>query len=54
MNVSIGEAALVVGVSVSTLREWDRKGKFKPAFRTSGGHGRCCDCCCLEGCRKSS
>ena len=40
MNVSIGEAAIIVGVSVSTLREWDRNGKFKPAFRTNGGHRR--------------
>jgi len=40
MHVSIGEAAMILGVSVSTLREWDRNGKFKPTFRTSGGHRR--------------
>ena len=40
MNVSIGEAALIIGVSVSTLREWDKNETFKPTFRTVGGHRR--------------
>jgi len=37
--VSIGKAAKMMGVSLETLRNWDRNGKFKPA-RTVGKHRR--------------
>ena len=37
--VRIGEAAKVLGVSVSTLRRWDAAGKLKPE-QTRGGHRR--------------
>jgi putative resolvase len=40
MLVSIGEAALLCGVSVSTLRRWDKDGFFKSQFKTKGGHRR--------------
>lgn len=36
-NVSIGEAAILMDVSIDTLRRWDESGKFK-AIRTAGGH----------------
>ena len=36
--VSIGEAALTMGVSVSTLRRWEAAGYFRASFRTRGGH----------------
>jgi len=39
-HVSIGEAAIILGVSVVTLRRWDRSGKLKPVFRTFGNHRR--------------
>ena len=38
--VSIGEAALVLGVSISTLRRWDRSHTLVPGYRTPGGHRR--------------
>ncbi|MFK7873910.1 MAG: helix-turn-helix domain-containing protein [Oligoflexales bacterium] len=38
--VSIGEAALVLGVSISTLRRWDRSQALMLGYRTSGGHRR--------------
>ena len=37
--VSIGEAARVYGVSVPTMRRWDREGKLKSS-RTLGNHRR--------------
>ena len=37
--VSIGEAAKVLGVSISTLRRWDAAGKLSPG-QTPGGHRR--------------
>jgi excisionase family DNA binding protein len=37
--VSIGEAAQIIGVSVSTLRRWDREGKIS-STRTSGNQRR--------------
>jgi putative resolvase len=40
MIVSIGEAAEMIGVAVSTLRRWETEGRFHPAFRTSGNHRR--------------
>ena len=38
MNISIGQAAEVIGVSVSTLRRWEEEELYKPDFRTKGGH----------------
>jgi len=40
MNISIGEASLLLGVSISTLRRWEKNGKLKSDFRTLGGHRR--------------
>ena len=37
--VRIGEAAQALGVSITTLRRWEREGKLVPAH-TSGGHRR--------------
>ena len=37
--ISIGEAAKLAGVSVETLREWERGGKIA-SQRTAGGHRR--------------
>lgn len=37
--VSIGEAAQILGVSISTLRRWDREGKIS-SIRTSGNQRR--------------
>jgi predicted site-specific integrase-resolvase len=39
-HVSIGETAIILGVSVVTLRRWDRSGLLKPIFRTFGNHRR--------------
>ena len=36
--VSIGEAALFCGISVPTMRRWDKGGKLKPTTRTFGNH----------------
>jgi excisionase family DNA binding protein len=38
--LSIGEAALVLGVAVSTLRRWESEGRLAPNHRTFGGHRR--------------
>src|SRR3989344_5458052 len=35
--VSIREAAEILGVSIDTLRRWDKSGKLK-SIRTQGGH----------------
>lgn len=35
---SIQDFALRIGVSVSTLRLWDKQGKLSPHHRTAGGH----------------
>lgn len=35
--VSIGKAANILGVSIPTLRNWDKAGKLTPSFVTSGG-----------------
>ena len=40
MLVSIGQAALLVGVAISTLRRWEAEERFFPTFRTKGGHRR--------------
>jgi len=37
--LSIGEAAAVKGVSIDTLRRWEKEGKVQ-SVRTSGGHRR--------------
>jgi predicted site-specific integrase-resolvase len=37
---SIGQASKILGVSISTLRRWDKSGKFAPDIRTKGGHRR--------------
>ncbi|UKA04880.1 IS607 family transposase [Photobacterium damselae] len=39
-SLSIGEAAKILGVSVPTLRRWDKSGKFKSSHRTLGDHRR--------------
>jgi len=38
--VSIGVAAAMLGVAVSTLRRWESEGRLHPAFRTPGNHRR--------------
>ena len=38
--ISIGQAALFLGVSVVTVRRWERLGKIKSSFRTIGDHRR--------------
>ncbi len=35
---SIGEFAKKIGVSIQTLRDWDKSGKLKPAYRSKGNH----------------
>lgn len=40
MHVSIGHAARLLGVAVSTLRRWEREGFLVPSFRTAGQHRR--------------
>lgn len=35
--LSIGEAADYLGVSIDTLRRWEKKGKI-PTYRSPGGH----------------
>jgi len=36
----IREAAEKLGVSIDTLRRWEKEGKLKPTCRTKGGHRR--------------
>ena len=38
--LSIGAAALILGVAVSTLRRWENESRFFSDFRTPGGHRR--------------
>jgi len=40
MYASISEAAGLLGISISTLRSWEREGKIKATYRTIGGHRR--------------
>lgn len=40
MFVSIGLAAIAIGVSISTLRRWEKEERFLPESRTLGGHRR--------------
>jgi len=35
---SIGEFAKKIGVTIHTLREWDKSGKLKPEYRSKGNH----------------
>ena len=35
---SIGEFAKNIGVTIQTLRDWDKSGKLKPAYRSKGNH----------------
>ena len=35
---TIGEFSKKVGLSINTLRNWDKDGKLKPAYVTDGGH----------------
>jgi putative resolvase len=35
---AIGEFSKKIGVTVQTLRDWDRKNKLKPSHISSGGH----------------
>ena len=37
--IGIGEAAKLLGVSVTTLRRWEKEGRFVPEH-TTGGHRR--------------
>ena len=39
-SISIGEAAEILGVSVVTMRRWDRSDKLCSSFRTLGKHRR--------------
>ena len=39
-HISIGAAALMLGVCVNTLRAWHKSGFLVPAYRTDGGHRR--------------
>ncbi|MBF0442908.1 MAG: MerR family DNA-binding transcriptional regulator [Oligoflexales bacterium] len=38
MFLSISEAAILIGVSISTMRQWDREGFLQASFRTRGAH----------------
>jgi len=40
MYLSIGRAAKVLGVSISTLRRWEKTKKLMPQFKTIGKHRR--------------
>ena len=35
---SIGEFAKKLGITIQTLRDWDKKDKLKPSHISSGGH----------------
>jgi putative resolvase len=39
-HFTIGEASRMLGVSIPTLRRWDKAGKLEPDVRTQGGHRR--------------
>ncbi len=38
--LSVSEAAKILGVSISTLRRWEKEGKLIPDIRTKGGQRR--------------
>jgi len=42
MYISIGQAAEIIGVSISTLRRWEKEKYFCSSFKTKGGHRRYC------------
>ena len=35
---SIGEFAKKIGISIQTLRDWDKSGKLKLTYRSKGNH----------------
>ena len=39
-HFSIGKTATLLGVSVATIRRWDKNGKLSSVFRTFGNHRR--------------
>ncbi|MBC7530542.1 MAG: MerR family DNA-binding transcriptional regulator, partial [Oligoflexus sp.] len=40
MYISVGAAAEILGVSISTLRRWEKEKVLLPSYRTIGGHRR--------------
>src|ERR1700688_2577937 len=40
MYVGRGSAAVLLGVSIVTMRRWEDLGRLLPAHRTAGGHRR--------------
>ena len=38
--ISIGEVSVILGVSISTLRRWDKYGHLEHSYRTFGNHRR--------------
>jgi len=40
MFLSIGQVSEVTGISITTLRRWEKEGKFTSCFRTKGQHRR--------------
>ena len=40
MLASISNASKLIGVSISTLRRWEKSGHIAPVARTVGGHRR--------------
>ena len=38
--LTIGESAILLGVSITTLRRWDKSDYLKPQYRTKGNHRR--------------
>ena len=42
MYLSIGGAANLLGVSITTLRRWDKDNYLKPDYITRGKHRRYC------------
>jgi len=40
MYLSIGPASRFLGISICTLRRWEKNGKFIPQFKTIGKHRR--------------
>ena len=40
MYLGIGKVAVMIGVSISTLRRWDKINVLSASYRTAGGHRR--------------
>jgi len=38
--LSIGEVSTLIGISIVTLRRWEKSGKLSAAYRTLGNHRR--------------